>query len=106
MSEPLPERCVFRARYTVAWPIWAGGYPTQGSALSTLDEHASELTAQMRAHLLSSFGDQFDKQFETKLSWQANDYQPIPGLSPRSSVPNSVELTVTVLAVSPAPVGT
>lgn len=94
MAEPKAEQYMFRATYTVAWPIWAGGYPTQERALATVNEHKGELRSLAAARLESSSG----QQPELILSWQAMGYQPISGLSPGSPQPNSLKLTIGVLA--------
>jgi hypothetical protein len=55
----------------IAWPIWAGGYPSIDAALGSLQtEHVDELG--------------FDVEFGP------GPYEPIDGLSPREQVDNSV----------------
>jgi hypothetical protein len=100
MGEPTPERYSFREQYTVAWPIWAGGYPAQEHALAIVNEHEGELSSLVAARLESSYG----KQLELTLSWQAMGYRPVPGLSPDSPEPNSLELTIGARAGSSASV--
>lgn len=96
MGEPMPEDWVFAATYTVAWPIWAGGYPTQERALAAVNEHESELRSLVAARLERGLGG----PVTLIPSWQAGDYRHISGLSPRSPEPNSLNLLL--LASSPA----
>lgn len=93
----MEESAVFRALYVVAWPIWAGGYPTQQEALRAFEDHREPMTAAIEERLHLLLGASFSL---AKLHCQVGTHSPVSGLWPRDFVPNSINIVVVVNAPS------
>lgn len=90
---PSEEVTVFRVHLSVAWPIWAGGYPTQAQALDWFEHQLTSLRADLPATLMRTLGHGFSIQ-ETWVT--RGGYQPIQGLSPNPPEQNSIDLDLVV----------
>lgn len=91
----MDKSTVFRALYVVAWPIWAGGYPTQQQALNAFEVHRKHLTVAIGDRLQSLLGATFSL---AELHCQIGTHSPVSGLWPRDYVPNSINVVVVVNA--------
>jgi hypothetical protein len=81
------------ARFTVAWPIWAGGYPEQSDVLGLLNKHDDRLRRRLDICLKSALGSGFALK---TLTYQGNGYVPLEGLLPRQPQENSIELDISL----------
>ncbi|HZO27377.1 MAG TPA: P-loop NTPase fold protein [Chloroflexota bacterium] len=101
MSTAAAEDDVFKV--VIAWPIWAGGYPTIEEALAAVTAHHAELETSMSDEVgrilmtIQSAQRPFGAGKYSELSFGAGDYQPVSGLNPgpRQS-PNSLLGTVQI----------
>lgn len=91
----MEENAVFRALLVVAWPIWAGGYPTQQQALRAFEDRRDALAATIGDRLHSLLGPTFSL---AELHFQIGTHSPVSGLWPRDYVPNSINIVVVVNA--------
>jgi hypothetical protein len=94
-EDTMEESVVFRAQFMVAWPIWAGGYPTQQQALRVFEEHRETLVGALHERLHSLLGTGFSLG---DLHCQIGTHSPIRGLWPQGYVPNSINIVVVVSA--------
>jgi hypothetical protein len=85
---------VFRAQFAIAWPIWAGGYPTQSDALQVLQLGETAL----RAALTERLRQLLDVDLRVELDSRIGAHAPLNGLWPKDYVPNSVDLFAVVYA--------
>src|SRR5579864_2665194 len=92
----MEETTVFRAQFIIAWPIWAGGYPTREQALQVVEQHKAAIVAMFNERLHSLLGEEF---FIQELQCQLGAYTPISGLWPNSLLQNSVNL-ITIIGTS------
>jgi hypothetical protein len=92
----MKETTVFRAQFIVAWPIWAGGYPTQQQALEVVEQNRVAIIAMLNERLHSLLGEEYSIQ---ELQRQLGTYTPISGLWPDNPPPNSVNL-ITIIGAS------
>lgn len=53
---------VFRAQFIIAWPIWAGGYPTPEQALQVVEQHKAAIVAMFNERLHSLLGEEFSSR--------------------------------------------
>src|SRR5262249_33437774 len=51
---------VFRVHFDVAWPVWAGGYPSQNEALQTFAENEADLRFAIEQRIKQLFGVAFE----------------------------------------------
>lgn len=86
---------VFSARFVVAWPIWAGGYPDQQDALRTLNAAKEVLYSALSERVSSLLGNEFSLN---KFVYHAGGHSPIDGLQSRDYASNSLELFIEVFA--------
>lgn len=87
------ERDSWYARFVVAWPIWAGGYPTIAEVLGLLSRHHMTLRDKLDVCLKSLLGREFELE---ELGCQADGYVLIAGLSPLTPQENGVEVRVSL----------
>jgi hypothetical protein len=90
---------VFRVRFIVAWPIWAGGYPDQQESLRVLNQHRATVSNHLETQVRSILGQEFRL---ADFHYDIGTYAPIGGDRPKTPTPNSVELYVAVNAPSSA----
>jgi hypothetical protein len=84
---------VFTVHLSLAWPIWAGGYPDQHEASSWLEQ----ASAPIRERFTGIIRDGVGPGYHVRDLWVTQGgYQPIAGLSPRSPEANSVDLDLVV----------
>ena len=79
--------------FVIAWPIWAGGYPTPAAALRSMSESRPMLVATLEAPLRERFGEAVELDVPPPT---LGGYAPIDGLRPAAPAPNSLRLSVTV----------
>jgi hypothetical protein len=92
-SDLTEDIAVFRVHLSLAWPIWAGGYPSQAEAVASLDAKSPEITDDFAAKLQAALG----SEYVVLSSWVSmGGYEPIEGLFPAAPAPNSVYLDVAV----------
>jgi hypothetical protein len=53
------DRDIFTATFVIAWPIWAGGYPSVPAAVEALREHVSQLRAALVEAISQELGPHF-----------------------------------------------
>lgn len=86
---------VFRVHATLAWPIWAGGYPSQNDALARVDESMTKLKADFGDILGRAVG----ADYQVREIWSSiGGYQPIPNLYPGRPQGNSINVDLSVRA--------
>jgi hypothetical protein len=95
MAENTLLRTAFRAQFDVAWPIWAGGYPTQEVALDTLGQCEADLRFAVEQRMKQLLGVKFEL---ATFNYQGSGYRPISNLWPSTHPPNSVSIFVEVEA--------
>ena len=83
------DRPILRARLSVAWPVWAGGYPTVDQALSAVSDLGNVLTVEMVPRFAEVFGSE-PLVFDVSVS--GGGYRSVPGLWPRGHPPNSIDV--------------
>jgi len=92
----MKETTVFRAQFIIAWPIWAGGYPTQEQALQVIEQNKAAIVAMFNERLHSLLGEEF---FIQGFHYQIGAHAPISGLWPNNLLSNSVNL-ITIVGAS------
>lgn len=92
----MKETTVFRAQFIIAWPIWAGGYPTQEQALQVIEQNKAAIVAMFNERLHSLLGEEF---FIQGFHYQLGAHAPISGLWPNNLLSNSVNL-ITIVGAS------
>jgi hypothetical protein len=94
-EEMMKYGVVFRVQLTIAWPIWAGGYPTQEEALQVLNQQRDTFVALLEERLQLLLGNGFSL---SNFVCQIGAYVPISSLFPAYYVPNSISLLLEVSA--------
>src|SRR5438093_13704239 len=97
MRRKMEPQTLFRARFTVAWPIWAGGYPNQREALDTLAAYEDIVMRDVKERVNSLLGQGFTL---SAFQYYAGSHNPIVGLWPRTHDPNSITFLIEVEANS------
>jgi hypothetical protein len=87
---PTIPRSVIRAAFSIAWPIWAGGYPTVDVALATARGQLSSWR-EVLVDILARLGTGW---VILEVACTAGGYRPIEGLEPKSLTQNSLEIEV------------
>jgi hypothetical protein len=77
---------------SVAWPIWAGGYPAQVEALDAVSSHVDELERLLSRQFTSSLA----SEVRVSVAWAVGDHVPVEDLRPESPGPNSLTLLITI----------
>jgi hypothetical protein len=88
-----------RAQFSLAWSVWAGGYPQPEEALGVLRGLREQLQRSVVQHLETYLGANFEV---LDLQFQIGGYRPIKGLWPNSRPPNSLDIFLTARATSSA----
>jgi hypothetical protein len=78
---------LFRGEISIAWPIWAGGYPQQGEVIALLEENRVILKKQIEHHVRSRFAP--DAGLES-MDFHPSGYIRVDGLDPARAQPNGV----------------
>jgi hypothetical protein len=77
------------AQFTVAWPVWAGGYPSPEQALDAMNRARERL----RDNFSSVLRSYLDTPFTIlDLGFDLGGYTPIENLRPKSQPPNSLHI--------------
>lgn len=88
-----------RAQFSMAWAVWAGGYPKPEEALGVVRGLHEELQRSIVQRLGAHLGANFEV---LNVQIQIGGYRPIRRLWPDSRPPNSLDIFVTVRALSSA----
>lgn len=86
-----------RAQFSLAWSVWAGGYPKPEEALGVLSGLREQLQRSVVQRLDSYLGAHFEV---LDLQFQIGGYRPIKGLWPNSRPPNSLDIFLTIRTTS------
>jgi hypothetical protein len=86
---------MFRASFDVAWPLWAGGYPSQDEALKVLKDSEGDLRFAIEQRIKQLFGVELEL---SQFRYQGGSYRAITNLWPRDNPPNSLNLLLEVRA--------
>src|SRR5437773_11490034 len=89
------KHSVFRADFDVAWPVWAGGYPSQKKALEIFAQNEADLRFAIEQRMKQLLGVEFELAL---FRHQGSGHRPIASLWPKSHPPNSLSLLVEVRA--------
>lgn len=99
----MPQKSSFdlqlRAQFSISWPVWAGGYPTPEEALQVLSQFRDQLQRNVTQDLNSLLGSNFEVEH---LQFQSGGYRPVKGTWPDSRPSNSLDIFLTIHAISSA----
>jgi hypothetical protein len=95
-------RSAIRTVFNLAWPIWAGGYPTVDIALAT----ARGQLARWQEALVDTLARLGTNWSILGVACTVGGYRPIEGLEPATHIPNSLEVEVLIGGAGQAPSAT